>query len=245
MIVAVVAACALVLAVSAGAVVGGAPDAGHVYVGAVEAPDGSGGFELCSGSLISATVFVTAAHCFPQGDTMPVSVTFAQDISDPNAVFVTGAVTIYPNFCPGCGNGLPRADTGDFAVVVLDTPVSLTSYADLPMKPGLDDSLKNQPLDVVGYGIQGFSGKAPTAVGSRAVATTTVKGNGAISSEFLKLLDGPGACPGDSGGPDLVHGTNTIAAITTFQGGNPTCNGVSYSERLDTTAALTFINSFR
>ena len=95
----------------------------------------------------------------------------------------------------------------------------------------------------VGYGVQGFSGKSATAVGTRESATTTVKGNGALSAEFIKLLGSPGACFGDSGGPDLVNG-NTMVAITSFTGGNPHCNGVTYSERVDTTAALTFIGSF-
>src|SRR5438309_4078952 len=52
---------AVATAVPAGAVLNGASDGnGHPYVG--ETFDGN---EYCSGSLISAQVFVTAAHCSP------------------------------------------------------------------------------------------------------------------------------------------------------------------------------------
>ncbi len=238
---AVVLAFALV-AGSAHAVLGGQPDPGHAYVGAAELSDGAGGFDLCSGSLVSPTVFVTAAHCFPDGAT--VNLSFAEDASGgPSTLPLTGTVHNDPDFCLGCGNGLPGADSGDIAVVVLDTPVLLDGYAILP-PVGLGDTLKNQQVDVVGYGVSGFSHKSVTSVGTREVATTQIKGKGALSGEFLKLQADPGACFGDSGGPDLVHGGDTMVAITSFAGGNPQCNGVNYSERLDRPAALEFIDGF-
>src|SRR5438270_764863 len=88
----------------ASAIVGGAADPGHAYAGGVFSDH-----ELCSGSFVSARVFVTAAHCFPDGSR--VHVTFGT-ISHPGPVFtttatvMTGTVHVDPLFCLGCGNGL-------------------------------------------------------------------------------------------------------------------------------------------
>ena len=60
------------LAASALAVVNGSPDNGaHPYVGVVVSLESGA---LCSGSLVSPTVFVTAAHCFADGATVLVDV---------------------------------------------------------------------------------------------------------------------------------------------------------------------------
>jgi hypothetical protein len=56
----------LALAVPAGAITYGAPDGdGHPEVGALLAPQAysDGSWAACSGTLISPTVFLTAAHC--------------------------------------------------------------------------------------------------------------------------------------------------------------------------------------
>jgi hypothetical protein len=227
---------------SALAIVGGGPDNGvHPYVGAALLSE-NGGQELCSGFLVSPTVFVTAAHCFPDGAT--VQVTF-----DENAIltssFTTGTVHNDPAWCLGCGNGLPGADTADLAVIVLSGGgVTLPRYATLPSL-GLTATLSNkQLLDVVGYGVQALVHKSPTVFGTRQVATTKSIGAGTLGSEFLKLLADPGVCFGDSGGPDLLAGTDVVVAENTFGSGNPACNGTSYSELLDTPQALAFIQGF-
>ena len=76
------------------------------------------------------------------------------------------------------------------------------------------------------------------------MATTTIKGNGAIGDEFIKLLGDPGACFGDSGGSDLIHGSDVMVGIVSFTGGNRKCNGVTYSFRIDTPDSLAFIGQF-
>jgi secreted trypsin-like serine protease len=72
--------------------------------------------------------------------------------------------------------------------------------------------------------------------------TTPVKSAGNMSDQFLKVLANPGACLGDSGGPNFVSGTSTVVAITSF--GSKNCNGVSYAERIDTSAVLAFLARF-
>src|SRR5207247_7849369 len=88
-------------------------------------------------------------------------------------------------------------------------------------------------VDVVGYGVEGLDPKkAPTGFGTRLVATTSVKSAGSASDQSLKLLADPGACFGDSGGPNFLSGTNIVLAVTST--GMKNCNGISYSQRLDT-----------
>src|SRR5438067_1244011 len=227
---ALAATAALIAASTAAAVVGGSPDATHTYAGAAlqrQVHDGVVGTQLCSGALVSPTVFVTAGHCFAEGST--VSVTFAANFTTPGAAFFTG--TAHDSI------------QADLAVIVFATPVTGVGVAQLPPL-GFDDTLpNNQLVDVVGYGVQQFEHRTPlTPSGSRQVATTPVKSAGNLGDQSLKLLAAPGACLGDSGGPNLVSGTNTIVAITS--GGNANCKGVSQSLRLDTPVARSFLGQF-
>src|SRR5207248_6653986 len=93
--------------------------------------------EACSGTLISPTVFITAAHCDPDRTVSndEVWVSFDADV-DP----VTSATTLYHGvFVPDPEfdwNHPLGSDTHDLAVVLLDTPVAGITPAQLP-QPGL------------------------------------------------------------------------------------------------------------
>ena len=220
----------LVAVGSALAVTGGTEDTTHTYAGAatqVQTHDGVTGTQLCSGVLVSPTVFVTAAHCFPDGSS--VTVTF-------DANYKT-AVTTY--------TGTVHDSTQvDVAVIVFGSPITSVGLATLPSL-GYDDTLpNNQVVDVVGYGVRSFDHRVPlgSSVGPRMMTTTPVKSAGSLGDASLKLLADPGACFGDSGGPNLVDGTNLLVAITS--GGNANCKGVSYALRVDTPAVRDFLAGF-
>jgi len=56
--------------------------------------------------------------------------------------------------CYGPSQGLPAYSFRDNGVVVLDEPIVVSRYAQLPA-PGLVDTLKNKTsVDLVGYGVQ-------------------------------------------------------------------------------------------
>jgi secreted trypsin-like serine protease len=224
----------------------------HPYVGVV-----NHGVNFCSGALISPKVFVTAAHCFfEQGNEVRVSVTFDPETDGPGPApekMHSGTWYHHEDFCEGCGSGLPDFDNHDVAVVVLDKPVKLSEYAELPT-PGIVDTLPmGTQVTVVGYGAQyinvGHGNPYFVFLFDRYFATTElIASEHEISDEFIKLTANPaqdkgGGCFGDSGGPNLLGDTKIILSITSF-GANPLCRGVGYSNRIDTDYALEFIKSF-
>lgn len=245
---------------SALAVTGGQPDGNaHPYVGF--AHDGT---SFCSGSLVSRTVFVTAGHCFA-GDSSVygrsadgheiVQVSFdPAGEANPNRVNFYGAVYIDPQFCGGCGKGLAGFASHDVAVVELSSSVPSSVVSRLASLPSPNESAGlrvHTPVDVVGYGVQSYSvgGGQPQilAAGSRAWATSVLAQTGnSASATLLKLGSASangGACLGDSGGPVLLGGTDTILAVNSFLTSSY-CQGVTYSYRLDTTDELAFVSSF-
>jgi hypothetical protein len=125
-------------------------------------------------------------------------------------------------------------------------------YGRLPSL-GLVDTLKNnQSIGLVGYGVRNYvNGGGPCGgpckpvtgdVFTRYAGTSTlIASNDVISSEFLKLHSNKvGVCHGDSGGPDLLDGTNVILAVNSFGGGTQ-CQSNTYSYRVDTAQAQSWI----
>ena len=230
----------------------GRPDGNrHPYVGiAIQPIPSQPGFvSICSGAALSPTKFLTAAHCFDPS--MPVFVSY--NSAPPLGPFTPGTFHPHPDWCLGCGPGLPGFDTHDVAVITLNAPVNPGAFALLP-SAGLVDTLPMRtPVDIVGYGVQGFTrgGGPPSAIftGIRFFAPSLlIQSNHRSSDEFIKLTANPaqgkgGACFGDSGGPDILSGTDIVLAVNSF-GTNPNCAGVGYSNRVDLPDILAFINSF-
>lgn len=212
----------------------------HPYVGMV--------FDdqmVCSGSLISTSIFITAAHCFEQPGER-VQVTVDQAGFAESSTFASGLWYPDPHFCLACGPGTPRFDTHDVAVVVLDTPIRLARYASLPSVGAVDTLANHQRVEVVGYGIQVraklFTDEAFTRFHAPA---ELLQSNNEIAPEFLKVTGNPaqgkgGTCRGDSGGPTLLG--DTILGLTSF-GQNLNCDGPGYAYRVDTAEARSFMES--
>jgi hypothetical protein len=75
-----------------------------------------------------------------------------------------------------------------------------------------------------------------------------VSGKFVHSAEFMRLALNPGGetggtCFGDSGGPDLLRGTNIVLAVNSYVT-NVNCSGVGYSARVDIQEVLDWINRF-
>jgi Trypsin len=243
---------------SAGAIIGGTPDSTHTYVGMAD-----NGIFVCTATLISPRIMVTAAHCFTTSTSAfgtsnghpRVEVTFDQQgfFATP-PTFWMGTYYSHPNWCTGCAKGLGGFDTNDIAIIVLDTPQN-RGLATLP-SIGFDETLRTGTvLDISGYGVQHFGKpdpcdpnckKQPDAFFTRMKATSNLLSVGkGKQGEFVKISGNTsqnkgGQCFGDSGGPLFLAGTNRLIAETTF-GTNGQCAGVGYDTRLDTTSAQNFI----
>jgi hypothetical protein len=160
------------------AIINGEPDRGpnaHPYVGTYVAKVEGGKLRpVCSGTLISPKVFLTAGHCteFDVERNLPVYVSFDPTYKPGASKLIKGTPYTHPGFClptaedkgecslpperPEKVGTLPRDVRYDVGVTILDKPVSMATYGALP-KAGLVNTLKEgQRLTVVGYGVRGF-----------------------------------------------------------------------------------------
>lgn len=237
----------LVAATPAAAITNGSDDGnGHPGVGMMLSPQAhsDGTWTRCSGTLISPTVFLTAAHCEIPGVTQ-VRVTFDSEFKFPGTTF-TGTWHADPAF------GQAQGDPHDIAVIVLDTEPSGVPLAELP-EAGSNKGLgKSQKFTSVGYGtgeaVNGPGGHTFPIDDVRHVAVGTLN---SITRSWLRISqngshgDG-GTCFGDSGGPNFlgsgVDETNVIAAIT-ITGDSP-CRSTNVDYRLDTPSARSFLATY-
>ena len=261
----------LALAAPTSAITNGTPDGdGHPYVGLlifdVYVPDvGNVPAWRCSGSLISEYVVLTAGHC--TDGAAAARIWFDERLQDDDGTFLVpdypfgGVVAIEgtpytnPDFAIGAGNGLPGFALRDVGVVVLDEPVFMGEYADLP-EAGVVDGLRNKAdLDLVGYGVQeqihipGEGAPFWTGLRNRLYAPADfVSGNFKHAPEFVKATANPGGgtggtCFGDSGGPVLLANTATVLGVNSYVT-NGNCAGVTYSSRVDIPEVLDWIYTF-
>src|SRR5512133_907814 len=116
----------------------------HPNVGGLVAPSpySDGTWLYCSGTLISPTVFLTAAHC--DEGTARVTVTF-----DP--AYQAGDKTYTGTWYADPLYGQQQNDPHDVAVVVFDKPVKVITPARLPAAGSLSDLPASQQFTSVGY----------------------------------------------------------------------------------------------
>lgn len=241
-------AIALATASPAAAVTNGAPDGnGHPSVGAlvVDVP-GAGTVPVCSGTLISPTVFLTAAHCtawLPSAGIGQVSVTFDSTLDPARWTLVSGTYVTDPAY------GHDRADLHDLAVVLLSQPVAGIAPASLPPAGLLRHARRDATYTSVGYGFHAReTGGGPPQWLYDGVRRASTSPLAALTPAWLRLLTSAeatgqgGVCFGDSGGPQFLGGSSTVVAVTSW--GDAACSGSSASYRLDTASARAFLGRF-
>jgi hypothetical protein len=198
---------------------------------------------VCSGSLISPTVFLTAGHCI-LGPGTDYYISFLPDVIPlPPASQLIKASTAF------------SASNTDVGAVIL--PAGSTTgipVYDLPSL-GLIDALKKggvlarETAIVVGYGVSSLHRGPLTSGldGVRKFAETKVL---SIKGQFLEIADAHGrsdqggTCGGDSGGPVFLASDPSVIVATTTAGFPEGCHAIGIYTRLDTEAALSFLSEF-
>jgi hypothetical protein len=179
-------------------------------------------------------------------------VTFDPTISS-SSTYYTGQWFTNPAYLEARG----ADDTGDVAVILLDSAPAGITPAQLPTA-GLLDQLKAQhTLDDTLF----------TAVGYGTVRDTNQKAwqsildnldRNQVDQEFLSLTNAwitlsmnlatgnGGTCYGDSGGPHFIHmdgvETNIVAAVTVT--GDAQCKATDKDYRMDTESARSFLGEY-
>jgi hypothetical protein len=232
---------------TASAVVHGKPDGGgHPSVGALLAPQAysDGTWASCTGTLISPTVFLTAAHC--DWGLRRMAVTF-----DSAYVFATGT-TYWGTWHADPRFRSAQSDPYDIAVVVLDSPVEGIAPARLPAAGSLANLPRSQEFTSVGYGAQSVTiDHGPTFHYADIRYAATSDTLLAVDKALLRISMNPalgdgGTCFGDSGGPNFLGagGTETDVVAATTVTGDSMCRATNVVYRLDTPSARSFLAQF-
>jgi Trypsin len=217
-------------------------------------------FPICSGTMITDNVFLTAGHCTdyfnsvlaPAGYTAFVSldqsIPFGPLTSGTTNLLAVAHVVTNPNF------NQSQSDPGDIGVLILQSHVGGVPSAALPACGILDqlaaqNGLRNAVFTPVGYGLQNrvvgggvpfFQDMNPIP---RMYAFSTFN---ALNPGYIRLSQNPstgdgGTCFGDSGGPNFltINGRRTLAAITIT--GDTVCRATNVDYRVDTLSAQGFL----
>ena len=205
---------------------------------------------ICTGTLISSTVFLTAAHCTDNPAGTAYYVSFQPDVLPLSLAMplikATAAYT-HPAY---------QFPYNDLGVVILPagTTTGITP-ATLPTLGFLDGLLArggkaHTDAINVGYGVASLGqGDLTTGLdGVRKMAETRIQ---QLRDDFLVLMSNAvkagkgGTCFGDSGGPVFLAGqsANLTVAVTSYTT-NAGCHAHAGFVRLDTESARAFLDDF-
>ena len=219
-------------------------------------------FPICSGTMITPNVFLTAAHCTsfytqelaPEGDVAYVSldqsIPFGALTSSKTELLSVAHVVSNPNY------NQAQSDSGDIGVLILDRNVRGVTPATLPSCGLLDqlaaqNGLKTATFTNAGYGVQNrvVGGGVPFFQDLTPVPRMfSFSSFNSLNGGYMRLSQNNstgngGTCFGDSGGPNFLtlNGQQLIVSITIT--GDTACRSTNVVYRLDTVSAQGFLAS--
>lgn len=217
-----------------------------------------GTFQICSGTLISEDVFLTASHCTAPLDSYQVrfpgsviGVIFDPTITESSTIY-TGVWHTNPNYFTARGYD----DPGDVAVIVLDEAPGIAP-ASLPTAGLLDELkqdhiLKDTLFTAVGYGTvrdtnhTGWQGILDNLDRNRAEQEFLSLTDAWLTNSMNLATGNGGTCYGDSGGPHFIYleGAETDIVVSVTVTGDMNCKATDKTYRVDTEAARSFLADY-
>jgi hypothetical protein len=217
-------------------------------------------FPICSGTMITANVFLTASHCTafftqdlaPEGwvayVSLDASIPFGSLTSSKTELLPVAHVVTNPNY------NQAQSDSGDIGALVLDRNVRGVTPATLPSCGLLDqlvaqNGLKTATFTNVGYGVQNrvVGGGVPFFQDLNPIPRMfSFSTFNSLNGGYMRLSQNNstgngGTCFGDSGGPNFLtlNSQQLIASITIT--GDTVCRSTNVVYRLDTVSAQGFL----
>ena len=207
---------------------------------------------FCSGTLITDTVVLTAAHCLDTAawgssfsETSPSSIAIYVG-EDPSVdlvshLYLVSDVEIYSSYDR-------LALTDDIALIQLSSAVTeATPVPFLPASLALSSSDAGATVNFAGFGYTetGSSGvlmQVDGSIGGLGCAVSGCSSSGDTATQVSYSQPTSGPCFGDSGGPMFIErsGTAYVAGVTSY--GDSTCTVYGVSTRPD--AYESWINTF-
>lgn len=205
-------------------IVGGEAETGYPAVGAFVMADD----QFCTGTLVSARIVVTAAHCLEMQGTMGVF--FDNDLRSRDVGDSVPVESIHPH--PDYN---PITLENDIGVAVLSRAAPVDPIA-LQVDP-LTESWIGTELLFVGYGVTRAWGRDNHLKRSVQIPISD------IGDTYIWIEDASrNTCSGDSGGPALHIADDGVRLIAVTSWGDPNCSIFGVSTRVD--AYLSFIQPF-
>jgi secreted trypsin-like serine protease len=216
-------------------------------------------FPICSGTMITDNVFLTASHCtdFFTRDlaidgyvayvSLDQSIPFGPLTSNKTQLLAVAQVVTNPNY------NQSQSDSGDIGVLILARSVRVPP-ATLPACGLLDqlvaqNGLKTAVFTNAGYGLQNrvVGGGVPFFQDLNPIPRMfSFSSFNSLNGGYIRLSQNQttgngGTCFGDSGGPNFMtlNGQQLIAAITIT--GDSVCRSTNVDYRLDTVSAQGFL----
>ena len=223
----------------------------------------------CSGTLLSATVLLTAGHCTNNFPGAPFTGMRVFTESDVEAGI--GTTNNYPYAGPNTVEAVswaahPLYETAPFfvhdvGVVILQSPGVVLSPGQYGVLPDPDEfdafktkrGLQRVTFTSVGYGLQQsfpdtasfleHNSRTRYVAYPRLIQINVPGSTGDFSMLLSNNANTGGTCFGDSGGPNFLGSSNVVAGVTSF-GRNGNCAGTGGVFRMDREDVLDFVNSF-